>query len=123
MKDNNHVIWKIKIPKRLKNKINYYIKKAEMDREYFFNTGTDFLGLRHMERYDTPEPKNMYRFSEKDEAELVTWQLVLTEGEAEGYKKFIEYYGVSERDILAAALYYNLVWIWEKHFDSEEYYR
>lgn len=117
MKNGYGVIWKIKIPKKLKNKINYFINKHGIDREYFFNTGTDFISQRHMERYDTPEPKDIYRFSEKDEAELVTWQLELTESEAKGYKKFIGHYGVSERDILAAALYYNLVWIWEKHCD------
>ena len=117
MQRNYSVIWKIKISKKLKNKINYHLNKFEVSRADFFDVGIGFIEQRHKVPYDAPDPKDMYRFNEKDEAEKVTWQVELAEWNATKYKKFMEWYGVSERDVLAAALYESLIWVMDNHYD------
>lgn len=107
MKQDGTVVWKTKIPKKLYNKINYYLKKYGDTREYFLNYGIDYLQLKYSYNHDFPDPETLYRFNKEDEAALVTWQVRISEHDAISYDNFISWYGITGRDALAAALYQN----------------
>ncbi len=100
--------WKLKIPKKLYNKIKYhlYTYGNGVGRDYFFDSGIDELMLKEKYYVDFPEPKYLYRFSYEEEANLVTWQARFTKRSISGYKDFMVRYGYTARDVLAAALYY-----------------
>ncbi len=102
------VNWKLKIPKKLYNKVKYYLNAhgCGIDRDYFFNTGVDELTLKNEYNQDFSEPQYLYRFSDEDEANLVTWQFRVGKRSLKCYKEFMAWYGYSARDVLAASLYY-----------------
>jgi len=102
------VNWKLIIPKKLYNKVKYYLNTYGngIDRDYFFNTGIDELSLKNEYNQDFPEPQYLYRFSDEEEADLITWQFRVTKRELKWYKEVMTRYGYSARDALAAALYY-----------------
>lgn len=107
--DNSDTVnWKLKIPKKLYNKVKYYLKAhgGGIDRDYLFNTGIDELSLKNEYNQDFPEPQYLYRFSDEEEADLTTWQFRVSKRNLKGYKEFMTRYGYSARDVLAAALYY-----------------
>ena len=105
MSKSGNVRWKTEIPKKLYYKINKYVKTYGVPRSYFINYGADALSLKYKYNQDFPDPDILYRFSAEDEAKLVPWEVVLPDDEARGYDEFIKWYGVTGRDVLAAALY------------------
>ena len=105
MKQNGDVIWKTKIPKKLYNKIGYYLKMFNTPRELFLNWGVDYLQLKYKYNQEFPDPETLYRFNNEDEAALVSWQVKIDERDAKSYDEFIKWQGVTGRDVLAAALY------------------
>ncbi|MDE6667779.1 MAG: hypothetical protein K2K38_05470 [Clostridia bacterium] len=109
MKNPDTVIWKTQIPKKLYNKIKYYFKQFGGSRADFLDFGIDALVIKYQfHHYEViPEPEILYRFSEEDEANLVGWQVAIGENVVRGYNDFMMRYGLTGRDVLAAALYQN----------------
>jgi len=98
-------VWRTKIPKKLYNKIKYYLSSYGVSRDYFLSCGVDNLQLKFNYNADFPDADELYRFDEKAEADLVTWQVKISVFDAENYEKFRKWYDLSGRDLLAAALY------------------
>ena len=100
------VFWKTKIPKKLYNKINYNLNKYGSNRADFLDLGIDYLQLKYSYNQDIPDLETLYRLSENDEANLVTWQARVSECEAQGYNQFMSWHDITGRDVLATALYH-----------------
>lgn len=104
------IVWNVAIPKKLYNKVNYYLKSHGLSRDYFFNCGVDILDRTFRNRIDFPDPTKLYRFGGAEEADLVAWQFSPSSDEEKWYLDFIDEFGYDGRDVLAAALYEALEW-------------
>lgn len=100
------VVWKTKIPRKLYNKIKYNLNKYGGKRADFLDSGIDYLQLKYSYNQDIPDPDTLYHLSEKDEANLVTWQARISEREAQNYNQFMSWHNITGRDVLATALYH-----------------
>lgn len=110
MQKYDTIVWNIKLPKKLYNKINYHLKTHSLTRDYFFNCGVDVLDRTNRDNIDFPDPKTLYRFGEEEEKDLVTWQFSPDKEEEKWYLEFLDDFAYDGRDVLAAALYEALEW-------------